>query len=100
AAPEPRGPEAPHPAPLVAAPAAAGAKTFADAVKDAAVADPSEISIRLTAITDQSPNLVWKGAAPGRKVLLVTWTSWNGYDDKIGQSIPLGREVWVTAAPE
>ena len=31
---------------------------------------------------------------------MVTWTSWDGYDDKIGQSMTLSREIWVTAAAQ
>lgn len=31
---------------------------------------------------------------------MVTWTSYPGYDDKVGQETTIGRETWVTAVPE
>lgn len=100
--PQPACPEVrPPPPPAIEAPrrAALPPITFADAVKDAAVAEPSEISTRLVPIVAHNRDLVWKGEGAARRVLLVTWTSWNGYDDKAGQSIPLTREVWATVAP-
>jgi hypothetical protein len=33
-------------------------------------------------------------------VLVVTWTSYTGYNNQVGQDIQTTREVWVTAAPE
>ena len=70
------------------------------AVADAATADTSEISKNLTAITDANPSLIWRGENDSRQVLMVTWTSYTGYNDKVGQTITLSREVWVTAAPQ
>jgi len=74
--------------------------TFAEAVKDAAVVVPTEVSTHLSPLIESNPRLVWKGAAPSRKLLFVTWTSWDGYDASVSKSIPLTREMWVTAAPE
>ena len=68
------------------------------AVKDAETAEPGEISTNLTAIVPYNDKLTWQ-AETGR-VLVVTWTSWNGYDSMVGNSTVLQREVWVTAAPE
>jgi hypothetical protein len=85
---------------LAAHPSEACAMTLADAIRDASVAEPSEVSTQLTAIVASSARLRWKGAEPHRKALFVTWTSWNFYDDKIGKEIPLPSEMWVTAAPE
>lgn len=70
------------------------------AIQDAATADPSEISQALTAITDYNPNLIWDESPDGPRVRVVTWTSWDGYDDLVGQDTTLGREVWVTVVPE
>jgi LysM domain len=75
---------------------------YARAVKDAEVAEPGEISRNLIAITEWEPNLVWQTESEQRKVLMVTWTSYTGYNDKVGQATTLDatRVVWVTAAPE
>lgn len=85
-------------------PAAAGAaemdipQTYAAALQDAKVAEPSEIYEGLTAITPDNGELTWQ-ADTGR-ILMVTWTSWNGYDTLVGQETTLGRETWVTATPQ
>ena len=77
-------------------------KAYHSAVVDAEQADPSEISKNLVAIVPSNPKLVWKnkGDEQHAMILVVTWTNYNGYDDKIGQSLPLSREVWVTTVPE
>lgn len=75
-------------------------QAYLQAVKDAATAEPQEISKNLTPIVETNTNLVWEGQPGSRRVLVLTWTSWNGYDDKVGQSIVTTRETWVTAAPE
>ncbi len=71
---------------------------YRTAIKDAETAEPGEISTNLTAIVPYNDKLTWQ-AETGR-VLVVTWTSWNGYDSLVGNSTVLQREVWVTAAPE
>lgn len=90
------------PPPLVTPPpASAPAKTYAEAVADAAKAEASEVVTTLVPLTDGTPGLVWKAiAGQPKKLLFVTWTSWNGYDGKEGQVLPLGREVWATTAPQ
>ncbi len=77
-------------------------KRYHYAVQDAAIAEPAEISKNLVAIVPSNHNLIWKNKddSQNAKILVVTWTNYNGYDDKIGQSIALSREVWVTTAPE
>jgi hypothetical protein len=77
-----------------------GVKTFSEAIRDAKVAEPSEVSTQLTAIVASSARLLWKGTAPHRKALFVTWTAFSSYDDKIGEEIRLPNEAWVTATPE
>lgn len=70
------------------------------AVKDAATAEPQEISKELTPILETNANLIWQGQPGERQVLVLTWTSWNGYDDKVGQALVTSRDTWVTVAPE
>jgi len=77
-------------------------KKYRAAVQDAATAEPSERVKNLVAIVPSNHNLIWKNKddAQNAKVLVVTWTNYNGYDDKENQTITLSREVWVTTAPE
>ncbi|MCB0083878.1 MAG: hypothetical protein KDE47_23220, partial [Caldilineaceae bacterium] len=72
------------------------AQRYAAALQDAKDAEPDEIVDTLTAITPDNPDLVWEEG----RVLMVTWTSWNGYDGLVGQETALGREVWATAVPQ
>lgn len=69
---------------------------YQSAVKDAEIAEKSEISDKLTAISKKNKRLSWQK----NKVLTVTWTNWDGYDKQIGKTMTLSREVWVTAAPD
>ena len=73
-------------------------QVYAAALQDAKTADPDEIFDGLTAITPDEPTLTWQ--AESGRVLMVTWTSWNGYDSLVGQETKLTREVWVTAVPQ
>jgi len=75
-------------------------QAYLNAVKDAEIAEPNEISRDLVAIVESNTHLVWTGEPGNRRVLVVTWTSWNGYDDEVGQSVVTTRETWVTAVPE
>jgi hypothetical protein len=95
-------PQAAEPAALPPVlPVAAPARTYAEAVADAAKAEASEVVTTLVPLVDGTPGLVWKAiAGQPKKLLFVTWTSWNGYDGKEGQLVPLGREVWATTAPQ
>lgn len=70
------------------------------AIKDAEIAEPEEIYRDLTAIVEYNRNLVWKGEPGHSPVLMVTWTSWKKYLDKIGQEMVAERDIWVTAVPE
>jgi hypothetical protein len=69
------------------------AQLYAAALQDAKVAEPSEIVDTLTAITPDNAALTWQED----RVLVVTWTSWKGYDGLVGQETTLRREVWVAA---
>lgn len=72
------------------------------AVKDAEKAEPSEISKNLIAIVPSNNNLVLKKKEDGQNKLLlvVTWTNYAGYDNKLGQSMVLSRDIWITTVPE
>ena len=77
-------------------------KAYLSAIVDAQIADQTEISHNLVAIVPSNEKLVWKNRtdAQNATLLVVTWTNYNGYDDKIGQSVQISRDVWVTTAPE
>jgi hypothetical protein len=75
-------------------------RSYVRAIEDAEVADESEISTTLQAISANNPNLKWRDYQGQKQVLMVTWTSWNGYDTQIGLPIELSREIWVTSVPE
>ena len=73
------------------------AALYAAAVADAAVADTDEVYDKLISISESNTSLDFD--AEGR-VLVVTWTSWNGYDDGVGADTTVGVDVWVTTTPE
>lgn len=75
-------------------------QAYLNAIQDAEVAEPHEISKNLTAIVASNTSLVWGGDSGDRRVLVVTWTSWDGYDKKVGQDMKLTQDVWVTIVPE
>lgn len=68
------------------------------ALQDAKVAEPNEVFDGLTALTPDNKKLTWD-TATGR-LLVVTWTSYKGYDVQVGNEMTLTRETWVTAVPE
>lgn len=73
-------------------------RQYQAAIKDAEYAEPSEISRDLTAIVPWEKGLIWRGEGESRQVLLVTWTSYKGYDNLVGTSTTLTREVWTVLA--
>jgi hypothetical protein len=84
-------------------------QAYQTAINDAEVAEPDEISTGLTAIVPHNDHLIWQGAPGASPVLMVTWTSWTGYDSLVGKSIRVddlaksvetSRDTWVTAAPQ
>jgi hypothetical protein len=87
--------ETESPAPLTAT------EQYNNAIKDAMVAEPNEVSTNLVSITESNKNLIWQTNASGEKrVLMVSWT-------KFISSYPVGDTVqtrwghtWVTSAPE
>lgn len=83
--------------------------SFQAAVNDAEVAEPQEVCRDLAAITAYEKSLIWEGVPGESRVLVVTWTSWTGYDDQVGKSIAVAdlaksietdRDTWVTLAPQ
>lgn len=70
------------------------------AVADAQVAEASEISKNLVAITDTNNQLLWQGPDDRKQVRVVTWTGWGGYAGSAGTTVTLARDVWVTVVPE
>lgn len=70
------------------------------AIRDAEIAEPHEISKDLIAIVESNTDLTWSEDADGRRVLVVTWTSWAGYDERVGKDTKVARDVWVTTVPE
>jgi hypothetical protein len=75
-------------------------RSYITAVEDAKTADESEIFSTLQAISAKNTNLKWRDYQGQKQVLMVTWTSWNGYDNQVGSPVELSRETWVTAVPE
>ncbi len=73
---------------------------YQNAIEDAMIAKPVEISNNLTPIVESNSDLVWSGEAGNKSVLVVTLT-------KYASSYPVGEEVttswgetWVTVVPE
>jgi hypothetical protein len=75
-------------------------RAYLAAVQDAANPTSADISKNLWAIVPANDKLVWESEPGSSRVLVVTWTSYTGYNDKVGQDIQTTREVWVTAVPE
>ena len=67
---------------------------------DARVAEPDEICRNLEAIVFYNPNLTWEGQPGASRVLLLTWTSWDGYNDKAGETMTVSREIWFVIPQE
>ncbi len=72
------------------------ATAYRAAIEDAKVAEPDEIITTLTAITKHNPELHWNDG----RVLMTTWTDWDGYDSMHNATISLKSEVWVTPSQE
>lgn len=70
---------------------------YAAAVADAAVADPDEIYDQLIAVNEANSALDFDDQG---RVLVVTWTSWDGYDGAVDTDTTVGVDVWVTTTPE
>src|SRR4030042_3034906 len=73
---------------------------YLNAIDDARVAGPDEICRDLEPIVYYNPDLIWEGEPGKSRVLLLTWTSWDGYNDVTGGNTTLSREVWVVVPGE
>lgn len=73
---------------------------YRNAVIDALVAEPDEICRDLEAIVYYNPHLTWEGQPGDSRVLLLTWTAWDGYNDKIEQTMTASREIWAVIPGE
>ncbi len=77
-------------------------EAYRNAVRDAAIAEPSEIATDLIAIRPGNPRLVWNEA--GDKILVATWKSRQAYEqflqpyDKTSEKPDYA--VWVTTVPQ
>ncbi len=75
-------------------------RSYQLAVEDAADAQEEEIYNGLWSITPDNPDLKWREIDGKPQVLMLTWTSWNGYDEKVGEKMQLSRQIWTTAVPQ
>lgn len=70
---------------------------FRRSVQDASKPEPQEVSSALLRLTPD--NGILKRDQEGR-ILMLTWTNWDGYEKELGNTMELTREIWVTAHPE
>lgn len=71
------------------------------AVMDAAEpAAPDDIYRNLWNVSTDNSELRWKTIAGEAHLLISTWTSWDGYDSKVGQEMDLTRKIWISLAPQ
>lgn len=75
-------------------------RSYSRAIQDAKDVEKAEISTELWPISAENDNLVKTAKEEEEKILVATWTSWDGYDNKIDSSMTLSREIWVTAVPQ
>lgn len=75
-------------------------RSYQQAIQDAQEINSTEVSQNLWAISRQNSQLQWRNTGRQSKVLMVTWTGWDGYDQQIGKPMTLTQEVWVTPVPE
>lgn len=79
---------------------ASPAERYARAVADAREPTPAEIDGALWPLAPANASLAWDVRGETRRVRVVTWTAWDGYDPHVGQAMPMTREVWVTPVPQ
>ena len=73
---------------------------YFNAVTDARIAEADEISRDLEAIVYYNTDLIWEGQPGASRVMLTTWTSWDGYNDSVGESMTVSRETWTVTPKE
>lgn len=67
------------------------------AIEDAKVPEPEEVYRHLTAITPHNNTLVRDNTG---RILVTTWSDWNGYTQNVGDQLVLTRDLWVTVVPD
>ncbi|MEO0868437.1 MAG: hypothetical protein AAFY17_08300 [Cyanobacteria bacterium J06642_11] len=67
------------------------------AIEDAKVPKPNEVYRHLTAITPHNNTLTRDDKG---RILVVTWSDWNGYTQNVGDQLVLTRDLWVTVVPD
>jgi hypothetical protein len=73
------------------------AATYAAAVQDASQPQPDEVASTLWSLSTDNPELIRDGEG---RVLVVTWTDWDGYQKAVGTDMTLSRDIWITPAPQ
>jgi hypothetical protein len=73
---------------------------YLKAIDDAKTAEESEIYRNLTPIIESNTDLFWEDNNGSKKILMVTWTGWDGYVNQTNKTVYLTRETWVTVYPE
>ncbi|MCB1034358.1 MAG: hypothetical protein KDD47_11060 [Acidobacteria bacterium] len=73
---------------------------YRQAVADAREARPEEIYRELKPVLAGERGLVWRGEPGESPILVLTWSSWDGYENALGRELTLTRPVWVTLMPE
>jgi hypothetical protein len=68
---------------------------YRNAVADAQIAEPDEICGDLEAIVYYNPDLTWEGQPGDSPVLLLTWTGWDGYNDRTDETMTASRDIWT-----
>ncbi len=66
------------------------------------VMDPSlrDVVGGLMPLTSDTPGIVWDAGVTPDRVLVATWTDYDGYTERESQTINLTRDVWVTPVPQ
>jgi hypothetical protein len=76
-------------------------REYWNAVRDASAPESSEISRNLKAIPEADASLKWQGEPGDSRLLVVTWTSEDEFDEgDEGKSLDIEKEIWVTAVPD
>ena len=73
---------------------------YRGAIADAIVAEPHEISDRLTPVLPGQEETRWEEIDGEEYVSTVTWASWDGYNDRTNTFMELKQEVWTTLVPQ
>ncbi|HSR50107.1 MAG TPA: hypothetical protein VLV83_04720 [Acidobacteriota bacterium] len=75
--------------------------TFQEALDRAMSLSTLNVTRHLEALTPENSSLHWDSTDPrSPKVLVATWTSYDGYPRNKEQTCSLARQVWVTPVPQ